>query len=120
MFMNEQLLSKKDPVAFPGLFSTASSRKKRIRILGIFAAVVLILIFTLSLSLLGAEQDAFAYSEQVPPKQTVEIIKGDTLWAIASQHVHRGQNVRDYLNEIKKVNGLTTSMLQEGQVIKLP
>jgi hypothetical protein len=120
MFMNEQLLTKQEPATFPRLFSTISPRRKRFRIIGLFTAVFFIITISLSLSLLGAEQDAYASSEQVPLKQTVEIVKGDTLWAIASQHVHRGQKVRDYLNELKELNRLTSSVLQEGQILKLP
>lgn len=120
MFMNEELLSKQEPATFPRLFSTISPQRKRIRIISLFAALFVIILISLSLSLLGAEQDAYASFEQVALMQTVEIVNGDTLWAIASQHVHRGQKIRDYLNELKEVNGLTSSVLQEGQILKLP
>ncbi|NHN30749.1 LysM peptidoglycan-binding domain-containing protein [Paenibacillus agricola] len=120
MYMNEQLLSKPEPTSFPRFFTFSLSRKKQARIIGVFAAILLILVITLSLSLIGAEQEVYASSELPLTAQTVEIVKGDTLWAIASEHVHKGQKIREYLDQLKKMNGLTSSVIQEGQILKLP
>ncbi|UUZ94603.1 LysM peptidoglycan-binding domain-containing protein [Paenibacillus sp. P25] len=45
---------------------------------------------------------------------------GDTLWAIASEHKRKGQDVRDYVDEILKVNGLKSPSLRVGQKLLLP
>jgi hypothetical protein len=119
MFLNEQHISKREPDALSGLISSFFSyRTKFVKILGVLAAAFLIVIISLSISLLGAEQDAYASYGELTLKY--EIVKGDTLWSIASHHVNKGKNVVEYLNEIKKLNGLTSSMLHEGQVLKLP
>ncbi|TDF99849.1 LysM peptidoglycan-binding domain-containing protein [Paenibacillus piri] len=69
--------------------------------------------------MIGGEKDAFAASSPTA-NQSVEIVMGDTLWSIAGQHVHKGQDVREYINELKKLNGLKSNILQEGQVLLLP
>ncbi|NOU96960.1 LysM peptidoglycan-binding domain-containing protein [Paenibacillus sp. LMG 31456] len=70
--------------------------------------------------MLGGDQDALAASSSSHIKQTFEIEKGDTLWKIANQHAPKGQDVREYMYEIKLLNGLKSNLLQEGQLLQLP
>ncbi|OMF20223.1 hypothetical protein BK127_03000 [Paenibacillus sp. FSL H7-0331] len=70
--------------------------------------------------MLGGDLDAYASSDHTPIEYSVEIVNGDTLWSIASKHVHKGQDVREYIYNLKKVNGLKSSILQEGQTLRLP
>jgi len=51
---------------------------------------------------------------------TVEVRQGDTLWAIAGRHKPRHVNIRSYIDQIKRLNGLTSSVLYEGMLLKLP
>lgn len=53
-------------------------------------------------------------------KVTVDVCPGDTLWEIASAHLPEGENVRSYMNKIKKANGLKNSDLKSGQILVLP
>ncbi|WP_240419641.1 LysM peptidoglycan-binding domain-containing protein [Paenibacillus periandrae] len=126
MYMNEQLLSKRESVtrdasAFPLLLaSIIPYRKKLLRYAVLFAAAIIIILISFSISLLGGDQGAYASSDHTPIEYTVEIVKGDTLWSIASKHAHKGQDVREYIYNLKKANGLKSSILQEGQTLRLP
>jgi LysM repeat protein len=55
-------------------------------------------------------------------RQPVKIVvnAGDTLWDIASMHVSNEQNIRSYITNIKKLNGLASSSIKEGDVLILP
>jgi LysM repeat protein len=46
--------------------------------------------------------------------------RGDTLWEIASEHISQSRNIRSYIAQIKQLNGLSSSVLQEGDVLILP
>jgi LysM repeat protein len=121
MYMNEQLMSRSTAFTSPRqvVFRT-SPHKKLMRIIGLAIAAVIILVISLTISLLSGDQNAFAATSDSSVKHSYEVELGDTLWNIASTHVHKGQDVREYINEVKKVNGLTNSILHEGQVINLP
>jgi hypothetical protein len=121
MYMNKQLFERSSAIPSPQhpVFRLGAN-KRLVRIAGLLIAAVVILIFSLSISLLGGDQDAFAATGDVSMEHTYEIVQGDNLWNIANNQVHKGQDIRAYINEIKKLNGLKSSILQEGQVIQLP
>jgi LysM repeat protein len=45
---------------------------------------------------------------------------GDTLWEIASEHGPNGVDRRRIVSAIQRINDLTTSELQAGQIIEIP
>lgn len=45
--------------------------------------------------------------------------KGERLWDIAEQYKRPDQDIREYIYEIKKLNGLDESTIYEGQTIKV-
>jgi LysM repeat protein len=55
-----------------------------------------------------------------PAAKKIIVNSGDTLWDIASMHVSKGQNIRSYISDIKKLNGLTSSSVNVGDVLILP
>lgn len=65
-----------------------------------------------------------AATVQVQPassaKRTVDVCPGDTLWDIASSNLPEGENIRSYMNKIKKANGLKNADLKSGQILILP
>lgn len=85
---------------------------------GLFIAI-LVLVYGLLAGGLG-DRDAFAASEHAAASNYVIVAQGDTLWAIASEHKRKGQDVRDYVDEILKVNGLKSPSLRVGQKLLLP
>lgn len=52
-------------------------------------------------------------------ERTVEVSYGDTLWALAKRHGRTGDVYRD-MGAICELNELSTSVLQPGQVLRLP
>jgi len=44
---------------------------------------------------------------------------GDTLWSIASENKKDGQDVREYIYQLQKVNGLDDCMIYPNQTIKI-
>ena len=47
------------------------------------------------------------------------VSKGERLWDIAEQYKRPDQDIREYIYEIKKLNGLDESTIYEGQTIKV-
>lgn len=48
------------------------------------------------------------------------VLQGDTLWGIAREHAPENADLREYVYELKKANGLKTGNLTVGQVLRLP
>jgi len=52
--------------------------------------------------------------------EQIVVLPGDTLWNIAEEHAPRGSNIRQYIQKLKRVNGLDGSSIQAGQILILP
>ncbi|HEY0828111.1 MAG TPA: LysM peptidoglycan-binding domain-containing protein [Bacilli bacterium] len=52
--------------------------------------------------------------------QTIYAERGDTLWTIAESHKPDNSNIKSYIYKIKKLNGMNTSIIREGQKLMLP
>ncbi|PZE21837.1 LysM peptidoglycan-binding domain-containing protein [Paenibacillus xerothermodurans] len=133
MFMNEQLLHKSTPSAKAmgamrrrlsapsiGTSGHSGTNHSLMRVFGLLGAFVIIVILTVCLAFVGVEQDVHAAADESEMSRTVEVVPGDTLWDIANENVEQGQNVRDYMNEIRTLNDLASSTLQIGQILRLP
>jgi LysM repeat protein len=60
---------------------------------------------------------SYGYKEK--EYKMIEIQQGDTLWDIAQRY--RGDTeIRKYLYEIKRINGLDTSEIYIGDMLKIP
>ncbi|WP_028545430.1 LysM peptidoglycan-binding domain-containing protein [Paenibacillus taiwanensis] len=59
---------------------------------------------------------------QVPAKTSVRVIiqPGDTLWAIAKEHLSSDMDIREYVYIIMKNNNLDSGLIQAGDVIEVP
>lgn len=51
--------------------------------------------------------------------QSIVIHSGDTLWSIAERYSNNS-NIREYINNLKKVNNLDSSILYENTAILIP
>ncbi len=67
--------------------------------------------------LIGGAADA----EGSPPR-TVEYVvsHGDTLWAIAADHVPPGEDIRRLIADIRETSGIQSSVIYPGQVLLIP
>jgi nucleoid-associated protein YgaU len=121
MYMNEQLFHRpvNSTIAKQSFLRHHNSAKLS-KIAGLLAAILIVLIISLTFPILGGEQDALAASSGSHVQQTVEIAKGDTLWNIAHKHTPAGTDVREYIYQLKALNGLKTNLLFEGQILILP
>jgi hypothetical protein len=50
---------------------------------------------------------------------SIQVMPGDTLWSIASKY-NTGRDIRKFIFDIKKINGLADSTIYEGQRLVIP
>lgn len=86
------------------------------RQLSVRLSVILAAVFVAFL-LIGGPADA-----EGPPPPTIEYVvaSGDTLWAIAANHVEEGGDVRAMIREIMEASDVSSSSIQTGQVLNIP
>lgn len=53
-----------------------------------------------------------------PATESYFVKPGDTLWSIAQEFKQPGQDTRKYIDEIKRINGIS-ALIREGQEIKI-
>ncbi|SDW61785.1 LysM peptidoglycan-binding domain-containing protein [Paenibacillus sp. PDC88] len=80
----------------------------------------LILIASILLLSLTGFMTVFADAGQEVAYEKIVVEPGDTLWAIGTEHKPEGMDIRDYVNQIQHINGLSSSHIQTGQLLKLP
>ncbi len=61
----------------------------------------------------------FGKDEERPIPATHKVIKGETLWGIASLY-YPGQHTGRMVFEIKRYNNLSSGKIYPGQIIRLP
>lgn len=74
----------------------------------------IVIIIALLISLFNL---CFAKTEFVTEDYIVSA--GETLWSIASENKKAGQDVREYIYELREVNNMNDCMIYPNQVIKI-
>jgi len=69
---------------------------------------------------LGAGSVATQERGESVPSSVVMVAPGETLWDIASRITPSGEDVRDTMYDIKRLNALPSSALDAGQRIRVP
>ena len=69
---------------------------------------------------LGAGSVATQERGTSAPTTIVRVAPGETLWDIASRITPSGDDVRDTMYDIKRLNALASSALDAGQRIRVP
>jgi len=77
-----------------------------------FVSAVAVIAFT-------ALYAATVYAFKEKPYRIIEVKSGDTLWEIA-QDYGGGNDVRRYIFEIERINGLSGGLIYAGTSLKLP
>jgi LysM repeat protein len=91
------------------------TRQQRVVVLLTSVALALVLLFVSSVSAADpADIDAAEWTA------THLVVGGDTLWDIALDATPPGADVRTVVEDIKRYNGLTDSLIVPGQVLFLP
>lgn len=83
-----------------------------------YAATVVLIIGLITINLFTLTVNAFSK----PQKHFEEVIihENDTLWTIAEQITPNGQDIRNTIYVIRKINRLNSAVLQPGQRILIP
>ena len=76
--------------------------------------ISIVIIIALLISLFNL---CFAKTEVVTEDYVVSA--GETLWSIASENKKAGQDVREYIYELREVNNMNDCMIYPNQVIKI-
>ena len=93
-------------------------RAKKLRIVALAAIMLICIGFGAIIHTFTGDNEVQAGA--IPILEQIVVKPGDTLWSIAEQRVHKGEDVRIYIQKLKKTNSLTSSALQAGQVLQLP
>lgn len=123
MIQNQSMIAKYNGVKANERTYRVRNNMKRIYVRGLMLGCLVLLILTFGAFGMGqfGDQDAFAASESTDIQQkSIVVEQGDSLWAIASEHAKNGQDLREYVHQLKKVNGLKSSTLHEGQKLLIP
>lgn len=93
-----------------------NKRRKKLRIANKrrFTAFCMICMFTISAGVAGvsASKPAETY--------TLCVSCGDTLWDIAASGNTRGKDIRNVIDDIMKLNNMTSTELHVGDIIEIP
>ena len=94
-------------------------RKRQVAKQKMFFLLAALLIITLGSIVFGSIFSSAKNPESDIPKykyyKSIEIESGDSLWSIAQEYCEPHADVREYVNELKELNSLTSSDIHAGQ-----
>ena len=83
----------------------------------VMVVMIMSCFFGKTLVMANEECDDTAYNRYYT---TIEVEKGDTLWSIAKTYYHHsGMSVREYVSELKLVNGMVSDEICAGDMISV-
>lgn len=59
------------------------------------------------------------FASKTAEYENYTVAQGDTLWSIASKNKRAGQDVREYIYELREVNNMNDCVIYPNQVIKI-
>lgn len=77
-----------------------------------WGSIVLVSVFLFCLPLTNASQQ-IEYT-------TIHVSSGDTLWSIAKEYGDSRKDLRDTVQDIMDLNGMSTGNIRAGQELKIP
>jgi LysM repeat protein len=96
----------------------SANTRTRVVVLLTSVAVALALLLAVAVAARAEGPTVASVDEITFVTHTVQV--GDTLWDIAMVHAPQSSDVRDFVFDLKAVNGLETSIIQPGQVLRIP
>jgi hypothetical protein len=94
-------------------------RKKQVAKQKMFLLLITLFVITLGSIIFGSIfSSAKNPNEDIPRYKyykSIEIESGDSLWSISKQYCDSTDDIREYMNELKELNALTSDYIQEGQ-----
>ena len=81
--------------------------------------IMMIILLTVSILFLIDKKEvhsSYYYNEH----KQLQVLEGDTLWEIAREHLSPGEDIREVIYDIKKLNKLDTGLIYPGDIIKIP
>jgi len=81
---------------------------------------VLVLPLVMAAVLLLALAPASTASGSIETVDSYVVVAGDSLWKIAATATGAGADVRETIDQIEELNGLSSGTLQPGQVLLVP
>ncbi len=106
------------PAGSAGRSAPAPRRPTRRRA-GQRRVVVLAIVVSMGLSVVWAPR-LVAVTSPDPQDATHVVRQGDTLWGVARLHASERIDPRAVVDQIRRLNGLSTAQLSPGQELKLP
>ena len=81
-----------------------------------------IVVLALALLLVLANGASAGSGDEAANVVTVDyrVRAGDTLWLIADEHAAADQDIRSVVEQIRRLNGLESGVIQAGQVLVVP
>lgn len=101
----------------------ASRKDVRLELTRRGRALIVLVAFLLGAVLTVAALFAFApgaSAGSLESAPTVQVEAGETLWSIAQEHAGQGESIEDYVQELQRINNLTSPRVTAGQTLELP
>lgn len=99
-------------------------RKKQVRrnIITLIASLFIIIVVSISLISFSTEANDMEHQPSYKYYKSIEVAKGDTLWSIAKSNIDSRyyKSTYDYVNEVQKINSLTSDNIVAGSHIIIP
>ena len=83
----------------------------------ILAIVIIYILSAITVYFINNSAPAFDTANYIIKWHTVE--KGETLWELGTVYKAEGDDVRNWINAVKKLNGMSNANLIAGEIIKI-